>query len=354
MISIRTASRLHFGLLSLARQGSSWPNRSGEPILPARSFGGVGLMVERPGLELTLTPAQSWSAHGPLAERALAVAQRAAALFPGGVPCSIEVRQSAPEHVGLGTGTQLALAIGQGLARLWGLSPGLETLARLTGRGLRSGLGAYGFQRGGFLVEAGKVGVPPLGGFLHPEDRLKAELQPGETLSPLAIRLDFPEAWRVLLLVPHGQQGLHGSQERQVFARLLGGEQEGETSLNTDALCRLVLLGMVPALQALDADAFGEALYDFDQRVGEAFAAVQGGTYSSPWTARWVDWLRREGVRGAGQSSWGPTVFGVTADPERADRLAQRLAEQAGADMDVCSVRACNQSAQVVEESSAR
>jgi len=346
MITIRTNSRLHFGLLSLAPEGSSWGTRSAGAILPARSFGGVGLMVEQPGMELTLAAADSWSASctqaGCLAERALSLAQDVAARFQRaesistlktcchtracGAPCSIEIRRAVPEHVGLGTGTQLALAIGQGLARLWGLDYDLATLARLTGRGQRSGLGAHGFARGGFLVETGK--------------------RPGDILAPLAIRLDFPEAWCVLLIIPHDRQGLHGSPERQAFESI----GHAASAASTDALCRLVLLGMVPALQALDADTFGEALYDFNQRVGEAFAAVQGGIYSSSWTARWVDWLRGQGVKGVGQSSWGPTVFAVLADPERAAWLARRLAEEKGGSEDrVITTKACNQGA-VIEE----
>ncbi len=326
MMTIHTGSRLHFGLLSLVPEGSSWPNRLGEAVLPARSFGGVGLMVEQPGLELTVSRAESWSARGPLAERALALAQQLAAGLPGSGPYSLEVRQAAAEHVGLGTGTQLALAVGQVLARLWGLNPDLAELVRLTGRGQRSALGAYGFAQGGLLVEAGK--------------------RPGETLAPLTLRLDFPETWPILLLLPREQQGLHGSQERQAFARLAASVPPGIT----DALCRLVLLGMVPALHSRDAAAFGEALFDFNQRVGEAFAAVQGGIYSSPWTARRVDWLRSQGVRGVGQSSWGPTVFAVLDDPDRADWLARQLGSAGGADeMTILLTRARNRGAALRE-----
>ena len=344
MITIRTSSRLHFGLLSLAPEGSAWETRSGGAVLLARSFGGVGLMVEQPGMELTLAAADSWSVSctqaGSLAERALALARHFAAAVHGSTPCAIEIRKAVPEHVGLGTGTQLALAIGRGLARLWGLDHDLATLTRLTGRGRRSGLGAHGFARGGFLVETGK--------------------RPSDILAPLAIRLDFPEAWSILLVMPHDRQGLHGSPERQAFESMGHAQAQvalgsaGRSSLrsaNTDALCRLVLLGMVPALLALDADTFGEALYDFNQRAGEPFAVVQGGIYSSSWTVRWVDWLRGQGVKGVGQSSWGPTVFAVIGDPERAAWLARRLAEEKGGSADqVITTRACNQGATTLEQ----
>jgi predicted sugar kinase len=67
MIRVATASRLHFGLLGLAAATERWHDREGAPTLPARTFGGVGLMVERPGIILRAEPADAWSAVGPLA-----------------------------------------------------------------------------------------------------------------------------------------------------------------------------------------------------------------------------------------------------------------------------------------------
>src|SRR5689334_2858973 len=67
MVRVQSASRLHFGLLN--------PGAETEAKI-ARRFGGVGLMVHRPGLRLKVRPAPSWSASGPLAERALAFARQ--------------------------------------------------------------------------------------------------------------------------------------------------------------------------------------------------------------------------------------------------------------------------------------
>jgi predicted sugar kinase len=74
--------------------------------------------------------------------------------------------------------------------------------------------------------------------------------------------------------------------------------------------------------------AFGEALYDFNLRAGEAFANVQGGFYASPRIAEAVEFIRSEGVYGAGQSSWGPTVFAIAETQEEADALAEKLRVQ--------------------------
>src|SRR5262249_8489633 len=149
------------------------------------------------------------------------------------------------------------------------------------GRGTRSSLGIHGFAHGGFLVEAGK--------------RQSAEI------SPLAVRMSFPETWRLVLVLPPWTQGLHGADEQAAFRYL----QSQLLSLRTpDSICRLVLLGMLPALADGDWAGFGEALYDFNVRVGSVFAPLQGGVYAHPRIAEVVAWIHRQGIHGVGQSSW--------------------------------------------------
>jgi beta-ribofuranosylaminobenzene 5'-phosphate synthase len=301
MIRVRASSRLHFGLLSLP---------AADQPRPARSFGGVGLMVQKPGVCLTVRPAPVWSAEGPLAERALGFARRFAASVPAErvQPQQITVEPSAPEHAGLGTGTQLGLAVGRALAQAWSLGEldAIE-LARRVGRGERSALGIHGFAQGGLLIDGGKG--------------------PSTEVAPLIARLAFPEAWRLVLTVPAWAEGLHGAGERQAFRRL---QEKGFAPGATDTLCRLVLLSLLPALVERDLPAFGEALYEFNARVGEAFAPVQGGTYAHPRLAELVAFVRGLGVAGVGQSSWGSTLFAVAGDEEQAIALARRIRERYG------------------------
>ena len=335
MIRVRTASRLHFGLFAPPpgdAPAAAWPNSLGQEVLPARRFGGVGLMVQAPGLELTATPAACWSAEGPSAERALAFAQQFARTLPEARPHGLTVEHCAAEHMGLGTGTQLGLAVARALAEAHGLNFGAAELARRAGRGRRSALGVHGFAQGGFLVEAGKRG--------------------GEAVAPLAVRQDFPAEWRVVLVLPPWGQGLHGAEE----GRALDGLHDRVWPLaQTDALCRLALLGMLPALAERDLRGFGEALYDFNRRVGEAFRPVQGGTYTHPRAAEVVAFVRGLGVPGVAQSSWGPALFAVVGDAERAADLRRRLAERFGlADAAVLVTVACNRGAEVVIDGRAR
>jgi beta-RFAP synthase len=292
MIRVTTGSRLHFGVFSFG----------GVP--GGRYFGGAGMMIEEPGTALSVQPAANWSAEGPRAERALAFARQFAASFdPDAIPPhTVHVEAVPLEHAGLGSGTQLGLAVARALALSAGMNHlAAEELATRVGRGRRSALGVHGFAHGGFLVEAGK--------------------REGEAISPLVARVDVPEDWRIVLVMPSGNAGLHGEAEVEAFRTL----HESRVPLPTDALCRLALLGMLPALMTRDLPAFGDALYEFNRKVGEAFASVQGGPYAGPRVTAIVDWLREQGVRGVAQSSWGPTVCAILGDSEKAEHLADAI-----------------------------
>jgi beta-ribofuranosylaminobenzene 5'-phosphate synthase len=302
---VTAPSRLHFGLLGLPAAGRDrWPGLDGNPGQPVRHFGGVGLMVDRPGLVVRVEPANEWSAAGPLAERALGFARRVVDSLPVGErrPFRVEVQSAPAEHTGLGVGTQLGLAVARGLAVELGHDWPAAELATRVGRGERSAIGVHGFALGGLIVEGGK--------------------RPGEAVSPLVGRYPFPDDWAVVLVTPPDPADWYGGRERQAFARL---NDLGPGPAETDALCRLVLTGILPALVSHDLDAFGEALHEFNARVGDVFAPAQGGRYASPAVADVVARLRARGVRGVGQSSWGPTVFAIVKRPE-AEALAQELA----------------------------
>lgn len=292
-VIVWTGSRLHFGLLSVP---SAMPETEPDSH---RSFGGVGLMLAEPEIAVRARRSERWENAGPtedLAFRAGDFARRIAAGFGDGSPLAIDVDACPPQHVGLGVGTQLALAVGTAVAELLGQPSIAEDNARRLGRGQRSGIGLHGFLRGGFLVDGGKG---PAGG-----------------LAPVVCRHAFPDAWRILLVSPNIGSGLSGSPETAAFARLAAGAVGA--CRETDALCRIVLLGLLPALIESDLPSFGEALHDFNRRAGLPFAAVQGGVYASPVATAIHDWLRDFGIRGVGQSSWGPTLFAI----DEPDRLA--------------------------------
>lgn len=294
-----TPSRLHFGLLA-------WG-----PDAP-RQFGGVGLMIDEPGQEITSRPADDWSFSGPHADRVAGWARDAASWFSRlGVPVPplhLKVRRAAPAHVGLGSGTQLALATARLVAEHAGrgdLPP--NSLAESVGRGKRSGIGIAGFESGGLIVDGGH-----------------APHSSGQISRPIA-RLELPRSWRVLVVVPRGPGGLHGEPEVAAFRNL----PPFPAGL-TDRLCRLVLLGLLPAVAESNLPAFSASLEEIQQLVGEAFSTAQGGTFAGPGVASTIDAMKRVGLSGVGQSSWGPAVYGFVEgwDDATGDRLVKSLLDR--------------------------
>lgn len=292
MIRVVAPSRLHFGLFHVPRAGDT-----GEG---GRAFGGAGLMVDHPGLVVTVRPSAAWQFEGALASRAQVFAMRFVSALPEERrrPQQVLVERAPAEHTGLGTGTQLALAVAKALAVACG-EPELAApeLATRVGRGERSAIGVHGFDRGGLLVDAGKL--------------------PGETVSPLLAQLALPDEWRVVLFTPSTPGPWHGARERQAFATASAGAP--------DALRRLAETALLPAARSADFDAFGEALYEFNRTAGGPFAAAQGGEYASPEIADLIADVRSRGVRGVGQSSWGPTVFALAPDSDAALALVLRF-----------------------------
>ena len=91
---------------------------------------------------------------------------------------------------------------------------------------------------------------------------------------------------------------------------------------------------LLPAAAAGDFAAFSESVYRYGRLAGLCFASVQGGPYNGPRLTALVDLVRSQGVRGVGQSSWGPTLFAILPDESQArDFVARMIAHPACEDL---------------------
>lgn len=291
-VEVFAPARLHFGFLDL--DGGL-----------GRRFGSLGLAIEEFGTRLTLARAVAPHASGPGAARALQYLDRAAAALALPTPARITIAQASPEHAGLGSGTQLGLAVAAALAQLHGVEVATAALAKAVGRGARSGVGIGIFDLGGFIVDGG--------------------LGSGPQPAPVVARLDFPEEWRLLLVLDRARQGLHDEAERTAFAALpaFGDRLAGR-------LCRMVLLQLLPGLVERDFAAVSAALAAIQRSLSDYFSAAQNGRYASPAVTAALAWLEASGISGVGQSSWGPTGFALCDSAARAAALAAGLSEQFG------------------------
>jgi beta-ribofuranosylaminobenzene 5'-phosphate synthase len=316
-VSVTAPARLHVGFLDL--HGGL-----------GRRFGSIGLTLDDVSTRLRIAPAAETRASGADAERALAAARHLTGAWRT-PPVRVEVADAIPAHVGLGSGTQLRLAVGVGLARLFGMDAGTAEVARLLDRGARSGIGLGAFEQGGLLVDGG---------------RSEADVVP-----PIVARLPFPQRWRILLLLDEAGHGLHGAAEIQAFARLPPFPEDLAAHL-----CRLTLMRLLPAVALADPIHTGRALGEIQRAVGDHFAPAQGGRFASPAVAEALAWLASEGIEGVGQSSWGPTGFALVEDREAARRLEAGLMRRcAGArDLRIVIAKGRNHGAEIVAGALAR
>jgi beta-ribofuranosylaminobenzene 5'-phosphate synthase len=307
-IRVTAPARLHLGFLDL--NGAL-----------GRRYGSIGLAVDRPTTAVTLTQASRHSASGLESDRALALLEK----FAGGrTRYAVNISEAIPAHAGLGSGTQLALAIGAAVAAYEGRELSAADLAALGERGARSGIGLSAFASGGFIVDGGR----------------------GENDSPppLTLRSDFPQDWRVMLILDQGRAGVSGEAEATAFADLPDFPQSAAAHI-----CHLVLMKLVPGLKEFDIVAFGSALTEIQEIVGGHFAAKQGGSmWTSGAVGRLAFRMRDQGATGIGQSSWGPTGFAFVDCADTADRLYHSLVEDAKADrLDIVIARGRNTGASI-------
>ncbi len=278
-VSVKTGARLHFGLLANRPQ-------------TGREFGGIGLMIDQPGWSVSIERSQLDEVQvAPNVARVNEEAERRAVQFlaryrercPLAPPaCRVFIDAAIPGHQGLGSGTQLGLAIAKALALLEGADGTSVELARRISRGRRSAIGIWGFDLGGFLVDGGKL--------------------PTDDIGCLVGRFEVPRDWRFLLVSPLAQAGLSGAEELAAFGAL-----PPMSESTTQRLSQLVLTSLLPALKQDGFDEFANSLFEYGRVVGEYFAPAQGGVFASPLMSKLADELAKRGIARPVQTSWGPT-----------------------------------------------
>jgi beta-RFAP synthase len=289
-VFVEAPARLHLGLLDLAGD-------------LGRRFGGLGAALKEPSLLLEARVANGVRAQGAESDRLLLSARRFLDhhRIVGGA--ELTLRQAIPPHSGLGSGTQLALAVGRALAVLYDRAQEAPALAVAAGRTQRSAVGTWLFERGGFVLEGGRSAT--------------------DAPAPLLLQREMPSAWRCVVAIPDVPPGLSGAAEAEAFGALPQPPAE-----LTGQIARIVLMVVLPALVESDLAGFGRGVTELQRLVGELFRPVQGERFAHPQVAQVVDALLEEGAAGAGQSSWGPAAFGLFGSETEAQRAADRLRDR--------------------------
>lgn len=291
-----------------------------------RHFGSIGMALQEIYTEVRLTAATSLQVEAESPERCLKILSRLCREMQVSDRLAVEIKSLIPEHVGLGSGTQLALAIGMALNAYYRLNLNVRDIARLADRGMRSGIGIGVFEQGGLVVDGGRG--------------------PNTVTPPVLSRMEVPEAWRLILVFDRRGQGLHGDQEISAFKRLPPFPRQ-----EAERLCYLLLMQALPALAEKQLAPFGDVITALQVAVGEHFAPVQGGIFASRQVAEAMDWLQRQGCRAIGQTSWGPTGFCLVDNPRAAADLLDQARRQFTSEyLDFMMATPRNQAATVVTD----
>ncbi|NLA76206.1 MAG: hypothetical protein GX846_12170 [Deltaproteobacteria bacterium] len=295
-VKVTTSARLHLGFMDL----------NGDL---GRLYGSIGVTVKTPQTRLIIEDHEELiitEMDWPLKKRISSFIKTFSSCFkliPRGI---ISLEKYIPEHKGLGSGSQLGLALAAALTRLCNVKVNNHDLARMAGRGLRSGIGITAFEKGGFIIDAGK------------------RMLSSKTFCPdppsALMRYSFPSSWHFVLVIPEKKVGLSGEQEKEAMGFISPSRKISEE------ICRLVMMQLLPALVEDDLEKFGNAVSEIDRRTGTFFKPVQGGIYSEKSSYAIIRHMTESGAAGAGQSSWGPAVYGLTHEKD-AVRLSEQMKE---------------------------
>ncbi len=310
-VSVQAPARLHLGFLDM-HGGLD------------RKFGSLGMAISDIETALLAEYADDIEIVGPGHERAADYAEQVLSHFgiEGGV--KMDIARGIPEHAGLGSGTQLSLAVATAITNLYDLDSDSDQLAALLHRGGRSGIGIGTFKHGGLIVDAGRG--------------------PNTIVPPAISHLNVPEHWRFVLIFDDGTEGMNGVPERRAFSTLPPLDEE-----TTGLLCRVTLMQALPAIAEDDCQQFGSAITMIQNITGDYFSQVQGGRYTSPFLKPVLKQLEAMGSTGYGQSSWGPTGFALFPNETSAFQALKQLRSdwQTESRLSFMLCQPCNHPAQV-------
>ena len=270
-VEVEAFARLHLGFIDL--HGGF-----------ERRFGSLGLTLDGISTRICISPSNQLVINSGSTTRIEKVVRTMCESLNIAAAIQLRALRLIPHHVGLGSGTQLSLCAGTAIERLYGLGLLPRDIALICGRGVRSGIGIGAFEHGGFLMDSGCVN--------------------SDDVPTITTRLDFPQDWRIALIMDRRAAGLHGQHEVDAFNAL-----SEFTEAKVAYLCGLIMMRLLPAIQEHNFAEFSRSVGEMQSILGEYFAPVQGGVYTSAAVGGVIAYLQTQGIEGVGQSSWGPTGF---------------------------------------------
>lgn len=283
-VTVRAGYRLHLGFYRYLDEGVY--------------YGSIGIALDEPHLELRLTSSNNGlELRTPTEESKEAILR--VAKYLGLTSGIVELDGYLRHHSGLGSMTRIYLSTAVAASMLFNKTDlDFESMLLNLGRCRYGCVGYYTFIFGGLAVDSG---VTDLNGRRIPK--------------PIAL-LKVPRNWYVVVAVPEGR-GLNENEEKLYM--------ENPTAVEYQKDLYRALVELLTGVKLERIDMFTHAIETIQGVAGKYFSKAQGGFFSSPYGDLISKIMFESGLRGIGQSSWGPTIFGFTDDYVVAEQAKRNI-----------------------------
>jgi len=334
-IRITTPCRIHLSLID-------------ENGYTNRIDGGIGLMLDRPNLVFEASNhAEEFKieAHKYYRESIEVINEKASKVFKtfniNNKNFHFSLKRYYPSHVGLGSKTQLSLAIATAIMKLKQINNvSIKELTKLMERGGTSGIGWRGFASGGFIVDAGhEFGIGKEKETYLPSSASKSA-DPALTI----FRHSIPEHWRFVLVIPNVKKGAYGDEEVSIF------QKHAPIPKNeVNEVSHQILMKIIPGILNEDITCFGEGLKRI-QSIGFKKIEID---LQHDIVKNLLSFFESYGVKAYGMSSFGPSVVAITESDEEANillRRVQRLISGFGGHIYICKPNNFGAKIEIIDE----
>ncbi|MHA2400414.1 MAG: beta-ribofuranosylaminobenzene 5'-phosphate synthase [Promethearchaeota archaeon] len=306
-LKITTPCRIHLSLID-------------ENGYTGRVDGGIGLMLDRPNVVFEASNSADEfqiEVHNYYRESIEVINEIASKVFKtfniSNKNFHFKLRRYFPSHVGLGSKTQLSLAIINAITRLKDINHlTAEQLTQIVKRGGTSGIGWRGFETGGFILD---------GGHDFGEGKEKETFLPSSAVSSanpaLTIsRHNIPENWRFVLVIPNVKKGAYGDEEIGVFQNYAPIPKS-----EVNEVSHQILMKIIPGIIKNDLNCFGEGLKRI-QDIGFKKIEID---LQHDIVKNLLHFFEDYGLKAYGMSSFGPSVIGIVESDSEAEELLKAV-----------------------------
>ena len=287
---LNSPSRIHLGFIQLDKSSS-------------RIFGSLGLTISSFNNNIVIKESKKFNIESESLEISRKVTKILKLISQKKKikPVDINIKNFIPTHQGFGSGTQLSLSVGFLISKLNKLGMSEDDFAILLNRGKRSGIGIESFKNGGFIIDLGK--------------------QKNSNSLPLKFfRMTWPQDWKIILLIDNGEKlRTFGKKETKKFSKIIE-----VSSKFVEENSKAVLMNIIPGILEKNFTQFAEGIQIIQSNMSKIFYG-KSNLFASLNIAKIFQHLKKIGIIGFGQSSWGPTGFVFCKNSKERNRLYNEI-----------------------------